>query len=137
MNDAYVELLTHALQSCDPIRIAFKGITASPSCIMLRGYPQDDGLRLLRKRLRAAFKESAITSTVDHRYVLTTAHATLMRFVNPSDEIAAFTQFIRQCRDCFDEVQVVDQIELVLNDWCHQQQNTKLIRSFKLGHEAA
>ena len=93
--------------------------------------------RLLRKRLRAAFNESALPSTVDHRYVLTTAHATLMRFVNPSDEIAAFTQFIRQSRDCFDEVQVVDQIELVLNDWCHQQQNTKLIRSFKLGHEAA
>lgn len=54
--DAYIDLITKAIKNCGPFKILFKGITASPSCIMLQGFPLDDTLKLLRDQIRVEFK---------------------------------------------------------------------------------
>lgn len=50
----YVKVIEEALQSEPllPITLRYTGITASTSCVMVQGFPEEDALNVLRDRLR-------------------------------------------------------------------------------------
>lgn len=132
MDDLYCETIRECISDIPPPRIAFRGITASPSCLLLRGYPENERLEELRDRLREQFKASTLPSSVDFRYSLKTAHVTIMRFTEPQNDMAEFTRFIKETQNHPFGGQTIDQVELVINDWCHKKKNTKLIRTFNM-----
>src|SRR5690554_5948089 len=50
--ERYIDLLSDILAASPKFNIAFKGITASSSCVMVQGFPLDNQLNLLRDSLR-------------------------------------------------------------------------------------
>lgn len=129
-SDVYCEIIEESIQGLEPPRISFQGMTASPSCLLLCGFPENRSLDKLRDRLRRRLEASDLPSSVDLRYPLKTAHATLMRFTEEQDDISQFTHFIKANRDVSLGTQIIDEIEFVTNDWCHQKANTQIIRTF-------
>jgi hypothetical protein len=132
MDDAYCDVIAECLRSSSSPQIIFSGITASPSCLLLRGFPMNSCLGEMRNRLREKFKQSLLPNSVDARYPIKTAHVTMMRFVEKQDDISGFTRFIKAHHDHPFGSQHVDSLEFVSNDWCHKQCNTKIIRTFAL-----
>lgn len=133
MNEVYCALIGECVRNLSPLRITFTGITASPSSLLLCGYPENTDLQTLRDRLRKQLHTSSLPNSADFRYPLITAHVTIMRFVRERSDISRFTRFIKESRNHPFGTYTIDEVEFVSNDWCHKKSNTCLIRSFKLG----
>ena len=118
---AYVELINNCLKNQDPIKIVFKGVTASPSCVMIQGFVNDDSLNQLRDRLRLEFKNSDLEQSMDERYVIQTAHATVLRFSEKLEQKEKFLEIIEKYKDYNFGMFEADTIELVYNDWYHRE----------------
>ncbi len=129
---AYIKTIAECIGGLPFPRIKFRGITASPSCLLLRGYPENNRLTELRTRLRDAFRNSTLPSSIDARYAIRTAHITVMRFQTPQRFLAGFTQFITANKDHEFGILEIGEIELVSNDWYHKKENTRLLHTFTL-----
>lgn len=129
----YIDLLADCLIAIPGFIIQFCGVTASPSCIMVKGFPSNATLELVRNRLRAAFKKVPLEQSLDKRYPLQTAHSTVIRFKhqvrNPMEILAKIEQF----NDCDFGTFKVDQMELVFNDWYQREKKVKQLFSFRIG----
>ncbi|MDC2891437.1 2'-5' RNA ligase family protein [Psychrosphaera algicola] len=55
--DAYSNVFKAAVKDTGPFKVHFKGITVSPSCILVQGYPDFEPLTKLRDSLRQRFKK--------------------------------------------------------------------------------
>ncbi|ALI99144.1 2'-5' RNA ligase family protein [Rufibacter tibetensis] len=128
----YIELVKEALASIQPFRVMFKGITASPSCVLLQGFPYSDDLHQLRGNLRTAFRDCRLQQSIDQRYAISTAHSTVIRFREPLQRPDKFLQKLREYRAHDFGTAVIDQVELVSNDWYQRQENTRLLATFPL-----
>ncbi|MGC1632515.1 MAG: 2'-5' RNA ligase family protein [Gelidibacter sp.] len=128
----YIKLIEKCLKNQKPLTLSFKGITASPSCIMIQGFINDDSLNLLRNRLRRAFKNSDLEQSMDKRYLIQTAHATVFRFKEKLDEKEKFLEIIEKYRDYDFGTLEVDDIELVYNNWYLQERFVDKLHHFKI-----
>lgn len=115
--EAYIDIIKKSIIEEEPLQILFKGITASPSCIMVQGFPLDNRLSLLRQRLRDNFKKSTLEHSIDKRYTLETAHSTIIRLKNPIINNNLFIDCLNKYRDHNFGVSEIDNIEFVYNDW--------------------
>lgn len=115
--EAYVDIIKKSIREKGPMQILFKGITASPSCIMVQGFPLDNRLNLLRQQLRNNFRNSNLENSIDKRYTLGTAHSTIIRFKNPIINNNLFIECLKKYRDYNFGVSEIDNIEFVYNDW--------------------
>jgi len=129
---AYREAVQRILLGCRPFRLTFAGLTASPSGIMVQGFPHDDGLTKLRNAAREHFQSSGLPQSIDQRYSLQTAHSTIIRFrqplANPERLLAALAKHAQHFIGTFE----VDTIELVCNDWYQRARNTVLLQHYSL-----
>lgn len=132
MGKAYADAIAECIRGLPPPHIEFHGITASPSCLLVQGFPQNDSLAALRKLLRERFKTSPLPNTIDSRYPARTAHITIMRFHESQDDLGGFVRFLTENIDYQFGIQEVDEMELVHNDWYHKKANTKIISTFSL-----
>lgn len=66
----YISLIKKSLLNTSHIKIEFKGITASPSCLMIQGFMNDEGLNDMRNELRINFKNSDLQQSIDKRYAI-------------------------------------------------------------------
>jgi 2'-5' RNA ligase len=130
--DTYCALIRDAIRPVPPLSIRFQGITASPSCIMIQGFPQTDHLEQLRNNLRTVFKQSSLEHTIDSRYKIFTAHSTVIRFARPVQRPAALLDYLHRYRDCVFGVSPIDAVELVVNDWFHRRAVTYPLERFPL-----
>lgn len=128
----YSNLINNVLQSTSPIEITFNGLTASPSCIMIRGFPENNQLDNLRNNLREVFKQSALPHTIDKRYHRQTAHVTVIRFKDTLSDAKSFVKKISDLKDRNFGSCTIDEMELVGNDWYQRKENVKLIKKFEL-----
>ena len=128
----YIRLIQNTLRGLPPIRIRFRGITLSPGCVMIQGYPNDDTLNRFRDRLRDAFRNSPLRQTLDQRYTLRTAHSTVIRFRRPFRDTDAFLSALETCREQDFGSFRLDRMELVLNDWYQRRENTRELGLFQL-----
>lgn len=129
----YIQLLKDCLGDIPVFNIRFWGVTGSPSTLMVKGFPGDHTLENVRDRLRSAFKKSALEQSLDKRYVLQTAHSTVVRFKNPVTNPSGILDIIDQWKDYeFGTCQVAS-LELVYNDWYQTEQKVKHLFSFDLG----
>lgn len=132
LEKSYIEIISKCIQGIPPPRIKFSGVTASPSCVLLQGYPESNSLAELRNRLREQFKASALPHSIDSRYPIKTAHSTIMRFRKPQSALSELTRFLSKNRNRDFGIQDMQEIELVCNDWYHRKANTRIIASFPL-----
>lgn len=131
----YNDLLKGCLEGLPPFSIEFRGVTASPSCIMIKGFPLDDTLEEIRNRLRIAFKDSPLEQSLDKRYPLQTAHATVIRFKQPVQNQPAVLEQLDQCRDFYFGRFEVKELELVFNDWYQREDKVRKLFGFRVGED--
>lgn len=114
------------------IRIRFTGITASASCIMLQGFPEDETLNDIRNNLRTNFKNSALDQSIDKRYSIQTAHTTVVRFRKPIINLGKYLEILEIYRHHNFGTLHTNTLELVHNDWYHRSERTKQLHTFNL-----
>jgi 2'-5' RNA ligase len=128
----YIKIIQESLINLGEIKIEFRGVTASPSALIIQGFPADESLNNLRNKLRENFKKSTLQQSIDSRYAISTAHSTVMRFQeklqNPEKLIAVAEQF----RDYNFGEFTVNKIELVYNDWYQRENNTVHLYDFEI-----
>lgn len=128
----YIDLIQKYLPLKNNIEINFKGITASSSCIMIQGFPQQNILDELRNSLRIAFKNSSLKQSIDQRYALQTAHVTVVRFTKPFRKKEEFMKVLENFKDYDFGMTTIDEMELVFNDWYLSEKFVKTLFRFKL-----
>lgn len=131
IND-YIEIIRKNLANIQPFSITFRGITASPSCIMVQGFYHDDTLNSLRNSLRKDLLKSGLQQSVDQRYLLQTAHSTVVRFKHKLQHKSKFIQLLNNYRDFDFGTFEVDKLELVYNDWYQRKETTKKLHIFEI-----
>jgi len=128
----YIELICRSLVDVEKIKIHFKGVTASPSALMIQGFPSDETLNNLRNRLRENFKNSGLQQSIDSRYSISTAHSTVMRFQEKLHDPKKLIEIAEKFRDYdFGEFEVKN-LELVYNDWYQRKSTTRVLGDFCL-----
>lgn len=128
----YIAVLQDCLADMKSLRVGFRGITASPSCIMVQGFPATAQLNDLRNKLRESIRKTALPQTIDSRYMLQTAHITVGRFKKPLLNPAAFLGKLNTYRTHSFGSTKVAQVELVYNDWYQRQAAVQQLAAFRL-----
>ena len=137
LEESYTAIISKCIQRIPPPRIRFRGVTASPSCILLQGHPQNNNLTELRNRIREQFKAATLPHSMDQRYSIKTAHSTIMRFQKTQASLGEFTRFLSKNKNQDFGIQDMNEIELVCNDWYHRTANTRVIAAFSLSDTAS
>jgi 2'-5' RNA ligase len=130
--DDYITIIEKSILNCKKFDINFRGITASPSCIMVQGFYSDTTLEMLRENLRENFRNSGLFQTIDKRYSINTAHSTIARFRKKLNNIDDFLAILDQYRDYDFGTSSIETIALVYNDWYHRKSNTVKLKEFYL-----
>lgn len=121
MVEDYVALVQKSLEGLHPFEISFKGLTASPSCILLQGFWKDDTLNQIRENLRQQFKSSGLQQSIDQRYTIQTAHSTIVRLRKPLQHKDQWLECVEAYREFDFGAFRVNELELVCNDWYHRK----------------
>ncbi|WP_161888035.1 2'-5' RNA ligase family protein [Pontibacter russatus] len=129
---AYKNVLQECLAEVKTFRVNFRGITASPSCVMVQGFPASGQLNDLRDKLRESFRKTSLQQTMDSRYILRTAHITAVRFKEPLQNPAVFLEKLQDFRNRSFGGTVVGKVELVYNDWYQRQALVQRVDAFRL-----
>jgi len=129
----YIQLIQQVLAKHKSFKIQFKGLTASPSCILIQGFLITDTLTKIRDDLRAGFKNSDLQQSIDKRYAIQTAHATVIRFRSELKNKEALIDLVEKYRTFDFGSFEVKQVELVYNDWYQREKFVKKLHVFELG----
>ncbi|WP_440906348.1 2'-5' RNA ligase family protein (plasmid) [Catenovulum sp. SX2] len=129
--EAYRELFIEVMRDCAPISIEFVGITASPSSIVIQGFPVGNGLQLLREKLRKALQASGLRTTFDTRYKLVAAHITAVRFCNPLEDNNKLLSLCKSYRSHSFGTVTFKQFDLVFNNWYQNLSVTKSLAKYE------
>lgn len=130
--EAYFDTIERVTQKAGPFRIRFRGLTASSSCIMVQGFPEDNLLNEMRDNLRREFNQSALRHSIDKRYPLQTAHMTAIRFRQPPNHPEKFIEKLTTYREQDFGSCIIDELELVGNDWYQREVNLEMIRRLEI-----
>ena len=103
----------------------FKGITASPSGVMIQGFMNNNELNDIRDRLRKEFKNSNLEQSLDKRYSIQTAHSTIIRFKTELSQKEKFLEILDKNINYDFGTFKVNKFELVYNDWYQREQYVK------------
>ena len=128
----YVELIKKSITAYKSFEIEFRGITASPSCIMVQGFLSDHTLNDIRDSLRMNFKNSNLQQTIDSRYAIQTAHTTVIRFRKEIMKKDDFITVLDKYRDYNFGTSTIQTLELVYNDWYHRKEFVKELYRFNI-----
>jgi 2'-5' RNA ligase len=130
--DDYLAAVRAAVASTPSFEIEFRGITASRSAVLAQGFPRDGAIDTLRERLRTQLRARGLDASLDQRYKLVTAHATLLRFMRPLAQPARFAEELAGLRDAPLGSMRVHSVELALNDWYMSSGTLRQIETFEL-----
>lgn len=128
----YKKIILNCLPEDGTFEIEFNGLTASPSCIMIQGFLLNDMLEIIRENLRAAFRNSNLQQSIDKRYAIQTAHATVIRFRKPLTNKDKFLQTIESFRNFYFGKFTVSNISLVHNDWYQRKEKVTELARFEI-----
>ncbi|WP_299391372.1 mutarotase [uncultured Gelidibacter sp.] len=128
----YITLVDQSVEFMQNRNISFKGLTASPSCVMVQGYYYGTWLNELRDNLRATFKSVDVEQSMDERYLIKTAHSTVCRFSDKLQQKDKFLEILEKYRDFDFGTFAVDKLELVHNDWYHREEFSKTLHHFDM-----
>ena len=128
----YIRIIKQSLISNANVEISFKGITASPSCIMVQGFMNNESLNIIRNNLRRNFKNTNLEQSIDQRYSIHTAHSTVVRFKEKLTNKSEFLKMIDAFRNHDFGSFPVKSVELVYNDWYQKFEHIKKLHVFSI-----
>lgn len=128
----YLAALDVALAAIPPFAVALRGVTASPSTVMVQGFPCDNTLEHVRTALRTAIAAVGLGSDLDRRYRLVTAHLSALRLRAPLTDPACFVAHLERARNLDFGVTLVDELLLVANDWYMTPGVVEVLRRYPL-----
>lgn len=114
---SYIEIFNRCIKEVKSIDIQFIGITASSSCVLIKGFPVGEGLNELRNQLRMHFKQSSLRSSIDSRYTISTAHITAIRFSSQLEDAKRLVNKLSEYKDYDFGCISFTEFELVFNNW--------------------
>lgn len=128
----YNKIIQKSIEDIENFEIHFQGITASNSAIMIQGFPSNNALDQIRKNLRVNFGNSHLQKSIDKRYIIQTAHSTVVRFSDKILDKESLFETLEKYR-AFDFGKFnVEKIELVFNDWYQRNHLVQKLSSFEL-----
>lgn len=130
----YIQTVQHALTDQYSFTIAFKGLALSPGAILVRGMTSDETLNDCRNKLRSAFKASDLYNSIDCRYIIVTAHATVVRYQQPLQRTQELIDLLTEHEYHYFGTTSVEQLELVYNDWYQRKDKVELLATIPLKH---
>lgn len=130
--NSYINIIQTSISGYIPFEIVFKGVTASPSCIMIQGFPNNNVLNTIRDNLRSNFACSGLEQSIDQRYAIQAAHSTMVRFREDPARNAAFFNTVEDYKNFHFGAFKVDTLEFVYNDWYQRKESVKELYKFKL-----
>jgi 2'-5' RNA ligase len=128
----YIAVINKCITGLNKSVIKLQGITASPSAVMVQGFPSDTSINDLRDNLRLAFKQTTLEQSIDQRYSLFTAHLTVVRFRNPINNKDLFLKLLHKYRDYNFGKFEIKKLELVQNDWYQSANLVKNLFDFNI-----
>ncbi|MGY5355927.1 2'-5' RNA ligase family protein [Wenyingzhuangia sp. IMCC45467] len=128
----YINIINNSLKGFKTSKIQLKGLTASPSCIMVQGFMDNNSINNFRDRLREKFKNSALEQSIDKRYAIQTAHSTVVRFSESFSKKEAFFNIVEKYKDEDFGTFEVKSIELVANDWYHKEKKVRKLATLNI-----
>ncbi|MGY6648294.1 2'-5' RNA ligase family protein [Wenyingzhuangia sp. IMCC45574] len=128
----YNQIIRNSLAGFQPLQIHFKGITASPSCLMLKGFMDTDSLNVLRDNLRENFKATNLEQSLDKRYAIQTAHSTVVRFRKELQYKDEFLALVEKYKNYDFGTFKVSELELVYNDWYQRKSLVRTLSVFQV-----
>jgi 2'-5' RNA ligase len=125
-------IIAEVLSRQRSFKISFRGVTASPSAVMIQGFPVADGLEKMREELRRAFARNGLGDRLDRRYKITSAHMTVMRFRQADADWKRLATFLAENRDTdFGEMEV-NRIQLIWGDWYASANIVRTLQEYDL-----
>jgi 2'-5' RNA ligase len=129
----YIDAITVCLKRINRFDLSFRGITASSSCVMIQGFPGNQMLEMSRDAVREHFLRSPLQQSIDTRYAIRTAHATVARFRRKPTHTAQFINVLKRYREYDFGTCEVAAYELVFNDWYLRAHQVQHLHTFLLG----
>lgn len=129
--EAYVNTFQETLKDFEPFNIYFQGITVSPSCVLIQGFPDGKQLEHFRNLLRTNFKQANLETTIDSRYKISTAHVTAVRCVKPFKNSNNFIKVLSKYRDHNFGTLEIKSLEFVFNNWYQNLSVTKNLACYE------
>lgn len=128
----YIDVFRSALKNAGKIEIRYHGVSASPNCIVIQGFPTSDTLERLRNELRTQLTKAGVRVTFDSRYKLVTAHSSIIRFKAPLNDAQQLLALCRRYRNHDFGRVVLEDFELVFNNWYQNLDVTKSLAKYKV-----
>jgi 2'-5' RNA ligase len=128
----YRAAVREAVLGMPAFEIEFRGLTASRGAVLAQGFPRDATLDALRERLRTQLRARGLDASLDQRYKLVTAHATLLRFMRPLAQPGRFAEALAGLRDAPLGTMRVQSVELALNDWYMSSGTLRHVETYEL-----
>jgi 2'-5' RNA ligase len=130
--EEYIHVIQRSIGGVSRFDIKFKGLTASPSCLMVQGFVEDGTLEQIRNKLRANFIASGLEQSIDKRYAIQTAHSTIFRLRKRIRNKEEFIRKVEVYRNYDFGTFTVNLLELVYNDWYQRKEHVKTLNEFEL-----
>ncbi|MEZ8629996.1 2'-5' RNA ligase family protein [Vibrio lentus] len=128
----YIDVFRSALKNAGKIEIRYHGVSASPNCIVIQGFPTSDTLERLRNELRTQLTEAGVRVTFDSRYKLVTAHSSIIRFKAPLNDAQQLLALCQRYRNHDFGRVVLEDFELVFNNWYQNLDVTKSLAKYRV-----
>lgn len=126
----YLRAVDKVLSQTRSFTIGFRGITASPGAVMIRGFPENDELNHLRDRLRRQLTDEGLGDGLDRRYKIKTAHTTVFRFQSQPTDIKRFLNCLHNYRSYDFGDMNVNSVQMVKNDWYMSQNELSISKEW-------
>lgn len=125
----YAEMFQSALCSISTIEVKYRGVSASPNCVVIQGFPVNDALQCFRNALRSNLIKAGLRATFDSRYTLVAAHSSIIRFKVPIHDGQKLLALCQEYRDYDFGSIILEDFELVFNNWYQNLAVTKCLAS--------
>ncbi|MFS1460873.1 hypothetical protein BCT42_13725 [Vibrio lentus] len=129
---SYIDVFRSALKNSGKIEIRYHGVSASPNCIVIQGFPTSDTLERLRNELRTQLTEAGVRVTFDSRYKLVTAHSSIIRFKAPLNDAPQLLALCQRYRNHDFGRVVLEDFELVFNNWYQNLDVTMSLAKYRV-----
>ncbi|MEZ8699303.1 2'-5' RNA ligase family protein [Vibrio lentus] len=128
----YIDVFRSVLKNAGKIEIRYHGVSASPNCIVIQGFPTSDTLERLRNEFRTQLTEAGVRVTFDSRYKLVTAHSSIIRFKAPLNDDQQLLALCQRYRNHDFGHVVLENFELVFNNWYQNLDVTMSLAKYRV-----
>ena len=110
----YADAIRDAVKGIHPFGVIFRGMVASDSAVLIKGY-YDPSFEVLRQKLRTTLRE--LDLPLDERYETFSCHITVVRFPCKIGSPSVFPDVITNLSDIDFGRFTVDFVQLVYHNW--------------------